>query len=166
MHGLKRGKVKLQKDHDKWSDIFKEEKIRLKNTLGNLEIYHIGSTAIPGLTAKPIIDILVGVYKEHDLDALIPKLESLDYQYKGEEGVKGRYFFVKGPENKRLFYLHAFPVDDVEYQRILKFRDKLRSDASLRDEYESLKIKLANLYPDERKKYTSGKNEFIKKVVK
>lgn len=166
MLGLKRGSVKLEKNHDKWSDAFNKEKLILETTIGKVEIHHIGSTSIHGLAAKPIIDILIGIDKENDLNELIPKLESLDYQYKREEGVQGRYFFVKGPEEKRLFYVHAFHVDDEEYRRILQFRDQLRSDESLRNKYESLKIELANLHPDERKKYTSGKNEFIKKVVK
>lgn len=161
--GLARGTVELMAHQTSWHELFKYEAALIKTALGDVPIEHVGSTAIPDLLAKPIIDMALCYDVKRTADSWIEPLSKLGYEYKGEEGVPNRLFFVKGPEGQRLFYLHV--VDDIEFKRLTDFRDKLKGSSQLVREYSDLKAALAKSYPDDRRAYTHGKDEFIKIVL-
>lgn len=162
--GLQRGIVILLRHQPAWSEAFKVEKSQLQTALGNLPIEHVGSTAVNGLVAKPIIDIAVAVDSFAEVERLIVPLSALGYEYKGEAGTPGRRLFVKGPAEKRTVYLH-FGLPDGEYGSLIKFRDILRTRPDLIKAYNDLKQTLATKFAKDRKAYTSGKSELIQAVL-
>ena len=164
--GLQRGIVALISHRPEWKLAFEAEKAELRRILGpSLRIEHVGSTAVAGLDAKPIIDIAVAVTSLTDVDQYVESLRQLGYEYRGEAGVPGRRFFVKGPEEKRTTHLH-FGEPDQEFASLVKFRDALRHNPRLVKQYSQLKGKLAQDFANDRKRYTSGKHDFIQKVLK
>lgn len=162
--GLQRGTVKLLPHQSAWHKAFAAEQARLQPILRGHQIEHVGSTAVPGLAAKPIIDIAVAVDSLTEAETFIQSLAALDYEYKGEAGTPGRRFFAKGPEQNRIIYLH-FGLPAGEFGSLVKFRDALRSHPQLVAEYQTLKLSLAGKFPNDRRAYTRGKSEFIHKVL-
>lgn len=164
--GLTRGVVKLLPHNPLWQNRFKVEAKLLQQKLGlkTEDIQHVGSTSIAGIFAKPIIDIAILVGSLTVVDNWIKLLAEIGYFHDGPEVVPGRRFFTKGPKENRTVYLHIVTLH--EYNRLLLFRDKLRSNAALAKEYSDLKVKLAASLADDRKKYTSKKDEFIKRVLR
>lgn len=160
--GLARGTVELVPHQTKWHGLFSQEAAQIKQAISNETIEHVGSTAVPGILAKPIIDIVIPYHSKEQVSDWITSLEKIGYQYKGEQGVPNRFFFVKGPEEKRTFHLHV--VDEAEFKRLIGFRDKLLNDTKLAKEYSDIKMELAKNHPDDRKAYTHAKDEFIRKV--
>ncbi len=135
-------------------------------TLGDIlspnlvNIYHIGSTAVPGLMAKPVIDIMLSVQSLNILDQQSQKIASLDYEVMGEFGMPGRRYFRKGLID-RTHQIHAFVQEDHNITRHLAFRDYLRNHPDIAAEYGILKKQLAELYPSDIIKYGDGKEDFI-----
>jgi GrpB-like predicted nucleotidyltransferase (UPF0157 family) len=162
--GLQRGIVALVSHQSVWGNAFEVEKAQLRTILNSQPIEHVGSTAIPGLVAKPIIDIAVAVDSLARAEELAQPLAGLGYEYKGEAGIPGRRFFVKGPEANRTIYLH-FGKTDGEFGSLVKFRDTLLRRPGLVVKYNSLKRSLAEKFAGNRKAYTSGKSEFIQRVL-
>jgi GrpB-like predicted nucleotidyltransferase (UPF0157 family) len=151
-------------DHDpSWAAKFEEEKPRLAVVFDGrvLGIEHIGSTAIPDLCAKPIVDILVGL-RELDLtDDDIAAMTELGYEHLGELGIPGRVFFRKG--KPRTHNVHVVEHGGEHWQRHLAFRDTLRSNPEERRRYDELKRRLAaEGHP--REAYTELKTPFIREV--
>lgn len=164
--GLKSGIVKLVPSHlTEWKEFFEAERTLLAERLGRsaIDIQHIGSTAIPGISAKPIIDIMLGVRRMDRLIELVAILGSLDYVHKGEAGVPGRQFFARG--NPTLVHLHMTEHGSPFWHEHIVFRDHLISSAEDREAYASLKQVLAAMYPDDRDAYTAGKSAFITDVL-
>ena len=166
MLGLERDKVKLSPYQNAWVN-FVEEKQRLEEVTGYgiLDIQHIGSTAVPGLKAKPILDIGIAVANFEEAFALVPLIEGLGYTYRGENGIPRRHYFVKGPPNKRTHHIHMFEEANEEWAKHLLFRDYLRMHPETVTAYQALKEDLAKRYPRDREAYTNGKHEFIQKVL-
>jgi len=166
--GLKRGTVVLEKHHQEWAEAFGVEKESLKNLLKDsvLDIQHIGSTSIPGLVAKPIIDMLMAVKSLEKVKNIRSLLESAGYEYRENGPNEDQVLFVKGPEELRTHYLHITELNSSVWQNDLAFRDYLRSHPKTVTEYENLKNDLASKYADKRGEYTSGKNTFIKSVLR
>jgi len=167
MIGLKRGTVTLIPNSPGWKDGFEKEKRRLQKAPGDLVvgIEHVGSTAIPGVSAKPIVDIAIVVRSIKSPDRLIKLLEGLGYEYKLDDDVPGRLFFTKGPEKKRTHYIHVVELKGREWKNLILFRDYLLSHKKAVHQYTELKNKLAKSYALDRKSYTSGKDEFIKTII-
>ncbi len=165
--GLKRGIVRVVPYSAEWPRLFEEEVRRRQPALGDvaLDVQHVGSTAIPGMPAKPIVDIAVAIRRFEDGAACVKPLADLGYLYKGENGVPGRHYFVKGTEDARTHYLHMLEIDSDEWKEHLVFRDVLRTDRALAEEYAQLKEQLARRYPADRGAYTDGKSEFVTKVL-
>jgi GrpB-like predicted nucleotidyltransferase (UPF0157 family) len=168
MLGLKRGTVKLSKYNSKWPRLFEREKRLLQKTLGDkiIAIEHIGSTAILGITAKPLIDINIAVASLNDntIKKFIAPLQSLGYTYMHK--FPGRRFFAKGPESKRTHHLNLVKANSqTSWHDHLLFRDYLRAHRSARDKYATLKIQLAKQFPADRASYTQGKEKFIKSII-
>src|SRR5690349_11345805 len=113
MLGLQRGSVQLVAYTSGWAALFEAEHARLRNALGSnaLDIQHIGSTAVPELAAKPLIDIGIAVADESAVAVCIPRITALGYTYRGYRGTNQGHFFDLGPEQQLTHYLHMLLID-------------------------------------------------------
>jgi GrpB-like predicted nucleotidyltransferase (UPF0157 family) len=148
-----------------WKSEFQEETGQISRALGEnvLAIHHIGSTAIPGIHAKPIIDILLRVADINLLDEQRSAMEQLGYEVMGEYGIKGRRYFRKDDDSgTRTHHVHAFETGNPEYERHLVFRDYMIAHPEKAQQYSTLKQKLARAHPDDIEAYMDGKDPFIK----
>jgi GrpB-like predicted nucleotidyltransferase (UPF0157 family) len=168
MIGLKRNTVKLEEYNPLWQEEFKKEKEILSSVLGNevLGIYHIGSTAIPGIHAKPIIDIAVEVNSFKVLDLLDDKLQERNIIYRPMHDGPGERLYIKGDNDFRTHHIHFYEKDNLKLKDDLFFRDYLISHPDVANEYDKLKTKLAENYANDREKYTKSKKDFIENVLK
>ncbi len=168
MIGLEKGIVRVAPHHPSWHDPFKQERRVLQKHIGGqvLDIQHVGSTAVPGLDAKPIIDIAATVSSPGVIEELRRPLRDLGYIDRGDAGGDGGYLFVKdsAPE-VRTHHLHVVAADDPQWRDYLLFRDALRTDETLRARYAELKRILQERFVQDRKGYTDGKHEFIRGVL-
>jgi len=166
MFGLPKRTVKLEPHSERWRQLFDEEAARIRAAIGEVvaTIEHIGSTSIGGIAAKPIIDIAVGVEKIADGARCVRPLENIGYEYRGEHGIAGRFYFVKG--EPRSHHLHVLEMDSDFWRSHLLFRDYLRENKAIAEEYENLKKELAKRYAENREAYTNGKAGFIENVLK
>ncbi len=166
MLGLKRGIVKLIPYQKQWHNEFIKEKTFLLKLLKiKIDIVHIGSTAVPELLAKPIIDIIIGLTPNIQTEQIYKILSENRYEDRGEEGISERRLFVKGSEHERTHHLHIIDKDSDRWHNYLLFRDYLRQHKSACKEYNLLKQKLAKKYPTNREEYTNGKADFINKIL-
>lgn len=143
MIGLKRGIVELAAYTAEWRRLFEEEKARLQAAIGQyvLDIQHVGSTAIPGMIAKPIIDIGIAVRDFEEARVCIWPIEQLGYQYRGEQGIPRRHYFCER-------------------------RSQDPSHPHEAEEYAGLKKELARRHPTDREAYLDGKTSFIERVLR
>ena len=150
-----------------WPILYQEEKGRILEAIGRVivAIEHIGSTAVPGLGAKPIIDIMVAVSHLADAEECIQPLKGIGYEYAPELEVSmpQRRYFDKGPAEARI-HLHMVELAGEFWQRHLLFRDFLRDHPQVAQEYEQLKRELAAEYGLDRAGYTEAKTSFIRSV--
>jgi GrpB-like predicted nucleotidyltransferase (UPF0157 family) len=150
-----------------WPDRFDQEKALLEATVGRRTtggIHHVGSTAVPGLDAKPVIDILIGVDSLTASRPCIESLSALGYiyaPYRPDE----MHWFCKPSPNHRTHHLHLVPTGSTRYRDELAFRDALRADRALATEYRDLKRALAVEHEHDREAYTKAKGAFIRRVV-
>lgn len=161
-------KIKVVNYNPNWNIEYKKEAQLIKAFLQEelVNSFHIGSTSVPGLKAKPIIDILLVVKDVIELDTYANQFESLGYEVMGEFGIKGRRYYRKGAEN-RTHHIHAFQYDDIkEIERHLAFRDYLRQHPDLCKEYGDLKDQLAKKYLTDIDGYSNGKDNFVKQIEK
>jgi GrpB-like predicted nucleotidyltransferase (UPF0157 family) len=167
MLGLQRGVVKVIPHNPLWASLFQQESTRLAQALGSLavDIQHIGSTSVPGLAAKPILDIGIAVATDTDVPACVPLLESLGYIYRGYRGASEGYFFDQGSEQQLTHYLHMLLISNPSWQNYLRFRDYLIAHPTIRDEYMQLKQALAIQYASDRAAYTAAKAAFIQQIL-
>ena len=126
-------------------------------------VYHIGSTAVPGLASKPTLDILLSVHDITKVDTLDEAVADLGYTPKGEYGIPGRRYYHQG-DQVHFFHLHVFGYTSTEIERHILFRDFLRSHPEETRAYESLKMKLAEIHRYDPNAYTDGKDEFIREM--
>ena len=153
--------------HDpEWSDGFKQEVEALTEIFDHeiVAIHHIGSTAIPGILAKPIIDVLVEVRDIERIDAFNRQMRERGYLPKGEFGIAGRRFFIKGTEESRTHHIHIFQAGNPEFERHLAFRDYLRAHRDQAQAYSRLKAELARRFPRDADSYTAGKSDFVEEI--
>lgn len=164
---LQRGIVELESYNPKWVEDYNKEEKLLKELLKDylIEIHHIGSTSIPGLMAKPVIDIIAVIKSLEDIPAIEEILKDYDYSNRGQQGVPDRYFFAKGPEEARTHYIHFVEKDSNTYYNQLYFKKYLLDHPDYIEKYCDLKQELAKKYANERPKYTQGKNDFITDVI-
>ena len=150
-------------NHD-WPGVFKEESNRVKQALGlNCVIaLHIGSTAVPGLAAKPVIDIIAVVKNILTVDSRNERMAELGFAPYGEKGVPFRRFFKK--ETPTAVNVHVYEKRNPEIDRHLRFRDYLRDHSEDSKAYGELKEQLAKNHPDDIDAYTQGKSEFVRGI--
>lgn len=158
-------------DYDpRWALLFETEAVRIRKVLDkNLvtRIEHFGSTAVPGLAAKPIVDLLVGVRSlEEAKQVAVIQLETLGYAYWFDNPNPDRMFFVKGlpPNSPRTHHIHMIEPDNLLWERLL-FRDYLQQHSDEAARYAELKCYLAERYATDREAYTSGKAQYIESVM-
>jgi GrpB-like predicted nucleotidyltransferase (UPF0157 family) len=154
-----------------WTEQYEQEAAKILEVLDRdqvVAIEHIGSTAIPGLAAKPIIDVMIGVDAIETARSFVPLLEGIGYVYWSDNPRTDRLFFVKGMPPygpRRTHHVHVFETNSELWQRRLLFRDYLRSHPSVAQEYGSLKRELAVQFRDDREAYTDAKRAFIDAIV-
>ena len=125
-------------------------------------VHHIGSTAVPGLVAKPIIDLMPLVNDLTDLDRERGRIESLGYGWHGEYGIAGRRYCTLCDEvGVRAVQLHFFKTDSPQRIRHLAFRDYLRAHPEAAREYETVKLRARDLHPNDSHAYTHAKSAWI-----
>jgi GrpB-like predicted nucleotidyltransferase (UPF0157 family) len=164
--GLHSGTVALRRYDPAWPSLFAVARDAIASALDNdiLAIEHIGSTSVPGLAAKPIIDIAVAVESFEAAISSVEPLARLGYEHLGEFGIPRRRYFRRG--DPRTHQIHMFEITSDEWRNHLAFRDHLRAHDEVRDAYEALKRELAARYPDDRTRYTESKSEFIRDVIR
>jgi GrpB-like predicted nucleotidyltransferase (UPF0157 family) len=130
-------------------------------------IEHIGSTSVPGLAAKPVIDVLLGARSLADIESKIKPLSKIGFPYvpKYERELPMRRYFVKSSPTSLRVHLHAVELNSRLWQEHLAFRDRLRADANLRAQYQALKLRLAEEFADDKAAYTDAKSPFIQAVL-
>ena len=149
-----------------WKDMFEAEAGRIKTILGQncIAIYHIGSTSVPGLAAKPIIDIMPVVRDLKAVDRVSAAFEKIGYEYMGEFGIPGRRYLRKGGD-ERTHQIHIFAEDNTsDIVRHLAVRDYLRAHKDICERYAVLKKELAEKYPYDIDGYCCGKEEFVQQL--
>jgi GrpB-like predicted nucleotidyltransferase (UPF0157 family) len=162
-------KVEVVPHDPTWRVKFEDESKLIALALGEnvIVIHHIGSTSIPNIYAKPIIDMLVEVKDITKVDEQNSAMAALGYKAMGEFGLPGRRFFRKYDETgKRTHHVHTFEINVSEVQRHLAFRDYMIANPEYANRYSDLKRKLAQQYPDDIDGYMDGKDGFIKDMEK
>ena len=129
------------------------------------EVHHVGSTSVPGLAAKPILDVLPVAAGPAEADEAVSGMTELGYRYRGENGIAGRFYFDRIVDGRTVMHVHMFPADHLEIRRHLVFRDRLRASPDVARDYERLKRELAARYRNDRRAYTESKAAFISAVI-
>ena len=165
--GLASGTVRVLPYDPAWPDLYAAEMARVEPILLSLGVSlvleHTGSTAVPGLAAKPVLDILAGRRSDEERAAAIEALQGTGYVYRGEQGIPGRDFFRRG--EPRQYHLHLVTMDSPFWRDHLAFRDHLRTHADAAAAYAGLKRELAARYPHDREAYIEGKTTFVEAIL-
>jgi GrpB-like predicted nucleotidyltransferase (UPF0157 family) len=166
--GLRRGTVRLEASQSQWRQTYEHLAFLLRAGLPDVEtaVEHVGSTAVPGLPAKPIIDIAVQIPRDVPADTVISQLEAHGFVFRGTQAGEGGLLFVREAGLElRVCHVHVVREGDPQWDRYLRFRDRLRSDGVTRDAYAVLKTRLAAEHPGDRQGYTTAKSAFIRDVL-
>jgi GrpB-like predicted nucleotidyltransferase (UPF0157 family) len=164
---LAQGEIKVVPYNEEWAETYKREALRVSHVLAPVlqAIHHVGSTSIPGIFAKPTIDILAEVNDLNAVDTLESSFAKLSYEAFGEYGIRHRRFFVKKDGlGNHLVHLHVFEADSEDVVRHLAFRDYLKTHDEDATFYSTLKLQLAQEFPDDRESYCAGKSELCKRI--
>ncbi len=162
-------KIELADYDPVWINRFKEEKALISAgfPISDFIIEHIGSTAVPGLKAKPIIDILIGLpVLPENIESVVTHLKDAGYKYIEEYNseIPERRFFRKDINGRRTHHIHIVSVKSNFWDRHIFFRDRLRNDPATRQHYELLKTELAKQEWESQNDYATAKSEFIRSV--
>ena len=162
------GEVEVVPHDPAWAEAFREEAAALRPIFGDEAeaIRHIGSTSVPGLAAKPTIDVLVEVRRIEAVDDLDNEMAEAGYEARGEYGIPGRRFFVKNSGPARTHNVHVFEADSPEVERHQAFGDYLAHHPETAKAYAELKQDLARRHPTDIESYMDGKDAFVKRVEK
>lgn len=165
MIGLPDGSVQIFPFNPAWGEFFAAEKGRLTQVLRErvVEIQHIGSTSIPGMPSKPILDIGVSVVDFEDAKECVDPVVGLGYTYLGEHGIRRRHFFTRG--NPRTHHIHMLESSSRAWRAHLWFKTFLSEHADYAREYAQLKFDLAEIYKTDPDAYQEGKDDFIKRIL-
>lgn len=147
---------------EKWPEMFEAERLLLQALLGDVvkDVHHIGSTSVPGLSAKPVIDILLEVSDIHQLDKCNSAMASAGYVARGENGIAGRRYFIKGGD-RRSHQVHAFSAGDIQIPVHLAFRNYLRKHSDIARDYAEIKRAAARVSKHDAHRYSALKTNFI-----
>jgi len=158
-------RVEVTPYNEQWVRMYQEEAEKLCRIFGRqlVAIHHIGSTSVPGLDAKPIIDIMPVVHDISLVHEYNQLMRDIGYEPKGENGIPGRRYFQKGGDN-RTHHVHVFQVGSPHIERHLAFRDYLRTHPNVAREYGDLKRKLAQEFLNHIESYIQGKESLVKAI--
>jgi GrpB-like predicted nucleotidyltransferase (UPF0157 family) len=163
-------RVEIVEYNPEWTRLYEEERELIQKVIGRVAvaIEHIGSTAVPGLGAKPTIDIMVAVPRISDAEKCMEPLSSIGYEYQPEQeaSMPERRFFRKGqPLKEQHYHLHMIEKKSDFWKQHLLFRDYLRTHPKTAQQYYKLKKELASKYGSNREGYTEAKTSFIESIV-
>ncbi len=159
-------------DYDpNWPQMYEQEKARIQDAIGEylIDIQHVGSTSIPGLSAKPIIDIMPIIRDIALIPYCVQPLESLDYAYFGENGISGRHYFRKPADitsQPHTYHLHIVDKGHDQWAMMLLFREYMLLHPESVQQYDVLKRKLATKYDSDRVGYTNAKEPFVRSILR
>lgn len=167
MSQQKREAVRLMPYTREWADTGTLVKRELLSVLGTkvIEIAHVGSTAVPGLKARPIIDIAVGVRSFSDIPKYFEELGRLGYNHRGDTDNENQ-IFLTAIKNHLNVYIHIVIHGKTLWNSYIVFCDCLKKDTDIHQKYEQLKISLAARFAFDRRSYTAGKSEFVRRVLR
>ncbi|MGP4071156.1 GrpB family protein [Piscibacillus sp. B03] len=173
MLGLQKGEVKLVPHNPEWTTNYQQEKALLESLVGEyiVGIEHIGSTAINGIKAKPIIDIMIGLQPlDNARDLELRTMQEGHYYRLQKQQLEGKVVFAKFPEihegnAMKTHFLHVVEYDGDWWHEHIQFRDRLNNNLELAKEYEQLKLNLAEQHSNDVKSYTDQKLEFVKSII-
>jgi GrpB-like predicted nucleotidyltransferase (UPF0157 family) len=166
--GLQYGTVRLVRADERWATVAGELAAAIHAALADLAvgIEHVGSTAVPGLLAKPIIDLAVAIRPGTPLDDVAEPMSRLGWIYRGDAGGAGGWVFVmEDAPWHRVAHAHGVEFGGTQWVRYLQFRDLLRQSAAARRTYEEAKQRLAEQHPDGRQLYTAGKDPTVERLL-
>ncbi len=159
-------------DYDpQWPCMYEEERACILNAIGEylIDIQHVGSTSIPGLGAKPVLDIMPVIRDISLVEQCVEPLATLDYAYFGENGIPGRHYFRKPADitsQPHKVHLHVLEKGHEQWDMMLLFRDYLRMHPESARQYNTLKRELAERYGSDRVGYTNAKESFVKSIIR
>jgi GrpB-like predicted nucleotidyltransferase (UPF0157 family) len=166
--GLESGRVRVVPYSAAWPALYAAEIARMGQVLSaagvSLNLEHTGSTAVPGLAAKPIIDITAGLHSEDDRSRAIAAIQAAGYVHRVERDIPGHDFLRRG--DPRQYHVHLTNVDSDFWRDHLTFRDWLRSHPDAAAEYMAIKQGLAQRYPADREAYIQGKTAFVEETLR
>ena len=159
-------KVEVIPYQEDWKEKFENEAKIIKNILNSniIDIYHIGSTSIPNMSAKPIIDIMVSAETIAAIDHYNPQFRESGYIPMGEHGIPLRRFFYKEENEKRVAHIHIFDQKSADIERHINFRDYMITHPNEALQYSQLKEALARKYPTDIESYIQAKHDFIQEM--
>ncbi len=164
--GLKRGELRVSPYQEEWKNLFETEKRDIEKAIGDYikDIQHVGSTSIPGMSAKPILDIAIAVKDFEEARICIKPLCDMGYTFRGENGIPRRHYFIKGEPCTH--HIHMLEKDNEEWEKLILFRDYLRSNQNIAEEYKELKRNLLQRLRGDRKAYQAAKADFVEAVIR
>ena len=164
--GLKRGELRVSPYREEWKNLFEIEKRDIEEAIGDYieEIQHVGSTSILGMSAKSILDIAIAVKNFEKARICIEPLCDMGYAFKGENGIPRRHYFLKGEPCTH--HIHMLEKNSEEWERLILFRDYLRSHQKTAEEYKQLKCDLSERLQGGRKSYQAAKSDFVETVIR
>lgn len=164
--GLADGVVILVPHDSNWESVFQSEKKIISSKVHDLlDVEHCGSTTIPNIPSKPIMNICASINSEEDLDQIKKDFLDIGYQYKPSD-FPDHHLFFKQDNGLTTHHVHVMNKDGVNWQKAIKFRDYLISHPDTAQKYADLKLSLAEKFPNDRESYGKGKNPFIDNVLK
>jgi len=164
-------KIIIKEYDPNWQSLFEVERDELMEAIGHYvaDIQHIGSTAVPRLAAKPVVDIMVGLRRLLDAQDCILPIEAMHYEYlpelELEKGFEDRRYFRKSKNGIRTHQIHIVEINSDFWKRTLLFRDHLRAHPQSANDYAALKKELAKQFENDREGYTNAKTDFINGVL-
>ena len=165
--GTQGAHVEIVEYNPEWPGVFEREATVITKACRAwiTEVHHVGSTSVPGLAAKPILDILPIADSTVECAEAVSGMTVLGYRYRGENGIPGRFYFDKVLGGRTVVHAHMFPAAHPDVEKHLRFRDHLRTHPDAAREYEMLKRKLATKHRDDRRAYTEAKAEFTRGIL-
>ncbi len=163
--GLESGVVRLVEYDARWPALFAAEEQRIRDKCGTLplRLEHVGGTSIPGMCAKPVLDIVAGRPQGSQVQDYLSALARAGYEHRGEQGVPGREFFRRG--QPRAYHVHLVEGGSPVWRDYLAFRDYLRAHAEAARQFADLKRALAARFPRDREAYINAKSARVQEIL-
>ena len=165
--GTNGGHIEIVEYRPAWREIFECERAAILERCRPwvIEVHHVGSTSVPGLAAKPLLDIMPVVANPDDGEDAVEPMATLAYRYRDENGLPGRFYFDKIVDGRTVVHAHMYPRSHSDVRKLVAFRDHLSTHQEAAHSYERLKRELASKYRDDRVSYTDAKGAFINEIT-